>query len=100
MKIYTVLESIQLSDGDAWSHWRETPIVSYHKTLEGAESKIKKLIDCRVTELQKWDTADIDSKERWINNIINNITYISNKFNGIDMEEYPLYSIGSLEIED
>lgn len=103
-KIYELNQTIQRSDSDAWQHWIEDRQISLHASLEGAERKIQSLLDKKIqsipilkelnprTTQKHWE----EQEDLWKRNR----GYFTEATNGGDYDEYPLYTINEITIED
>jgi ketopantoate reductase len=94
--IFIVSEQRQETDHDGWKEWIGSTNISYHQTFEGANDKVKKLLDIKHKEVEKlveWN-PDIPA-EHWVKmreNIMANILD--------EKEGDSIYSIGKVELED
>ena len=103
MEVYLVAESVNCTDSDSWQYWVEQRPMSYHKTKEGAELKVKSLLSDRIGSIQDWliDNPEYRlQKEDEINNLINNIVILSEGDNGHGAEEHTLFTITPLLLEE
>ena len=67
MIVYELLKNIQNHGSDGWQFWIDQERISLHKTLEGANEKIKELLQKKLRELpeEMQKNKHITDKEHW-----------------------------------
>lgn len=100
MEVFLVTRSVNQTDSDNWQYWVEQRPISYHKTKEGAEVKIKTLLSEEISLLQNEHIDNVPDKEEQINNLINNIVIFIAGTNGFDIEEHTLFTITPILLEN
>lgn len=100
MEVFLVTRSVNQTDSDNWQYWVEQRPISYHKTKEGAEVKIKTLLSEEISLLQNEHIDNVPDKEEQINNLINNIVIFIAGTNGFDTEEHTLFTITPILLEN
>lgn len=93
------------SDSDGWQHWIQEYPLSYHITKEGAEARVKKLIDDEFANFNDWliDYPHYREQGRMkekLANIARNIIFLPIGDGGRDNEERELFVITPLDVED
>lgn len=104
VKIYEVSETVQQSDSDAWCHWLDYAQISLHSTKEGAERKIQSLLNKKIQSIPRLKELNPRTpKKHWEEQEDlwkRNRGYFTEATNGGDYDEYPLYTIKEITIED
>ncbi len=105
MKIfYQVYENIQRSDSDCWQHWTEENPISYHSTIEGAERKIKNLLDAKIAQIPRLKELNPHStEESWLEEealLKNNASWYTQDNNGEHHYKGTLYDFKDIILED
>lgn len=100
--IFSVVKFNQVYDHDQWNHWVDESIISYHKTKDGAEEKVKFLLEKELENLKEliirnphicekvWEERELD--------ISNNIQLIKVGTKE-DYEQTPFYSTRLIHLE-
>jgi hypothetical protein len=103
-KLYQVYENTQQSDGDCWAHWIEKTPISYHSTIEGAERKIKSLLDAKIAEIPRLKELNPhSSEESWLAEeemFRNNASCYTQSNNGENYYKGTLFSFKEIILED
>lgn len=103
MEVFLVARSVNQTDPEGWQYWVEQRPISYHKTKEGAELKVKNLLSDEISSIQDWlvdNPSYRPQKEQEINDLINNIVIFTAGTNGFDTEEHTLFTITPLLLEN
>lgn len=91
------------SDSDGWQWWVAEYPLSYHATKEGAEARIKSNISDEIDRLNDWLVDNPSwriTTESQMQNIRDNVVYMSVGDNGHGSEKCELFVITPLVIED
>jgi hypothetical protein len=103
-KFYQVYENTQQSDGDCWAHWVEESPISYHSTIEGAERKIKSLLDAQIAQIPKFKELNPHiPEESWLEEealFKNNAAWYTQDNNGEHHYKGTLYNFKEITLED
>lgn len=104
MVFYLVSKSQNTCDSDGWQWWVEECPVSYHASKEGAEAKVQLLIQEQLEHLKGDIPLNPDiPQEYWkveAQKIADNMLHASIGDNGREREEYELFVITVLLMED
>jgi len=101
MKVFQVYKNVQSSDGDDWQNWATKEAVSYHSTIEGAESKVLSLIAEKFKEVDEWIgwTSEEEKKDDLLM-VQRNETFIQEGSYKDKCSVFTLFDIKVIEVEE
>ena len=72
MKILVLKKTYQAYDSDAWQHWPEKSIISYHLTMEGLIAKRDTLLQEEIEKITNGTYSDESYRVKVLSLLANN----------------------------